>query len=71
MADLAISLGAFLDEAVRDGISVFHVLPGEEVTAVIGRLRSDLADGTWEARNAELLERTEIDLGPRLVVARP
>jgi len=61
---------AFLDEAVRNSISVFHVLPGEEVTAAIGRLRADLADGTWEARNADLLEATEIDLGLRLVVGR-
>jgi SAM-dependent methyltransferase len=62
---------AFLDEAVRASISVFHVLPGEEVSAAIGRLRADLRDGTWEARNAELLEATELDLGLRLVVGRP
>jgi SAM-dependent methyltransferase len=61
---------AFLDEAVRNSISVFHVLPGEEVTAAIGRLRADLAAGIWTARNAELLEATELDLGLRLVVRR-
>ncbi len=61
---------AFLDEAVRNSISVFHVLPGEEVTAAIERLRADLAAGIWAARNAELLEATELDLGLRLVVGR-
>lgn len=60
---------AYLDEAVRKGISVFHVLPGDEVTAAIAQLRADLGDGTWAARNAELLELAELDLGLRLVVA--
>ncbi|MGH2940754.1 MAG: hypothetical protein ACRDPE_21850 [Solirubrobacterales bacterium] len=61
---------AFLDEAVRNSISVFHVLPSEEVTAAIGRLRADLADGTWEMRNGDLLEAAELDLGLRLAIGR-
>jgi SAM-dependent methyltransferase len=61
---------AYLDAAVRNSISVFHVLPADEVEAAIERLRSDLSDGTWEARNAELLDATELDVGLRLVVAR-
>jgi ubiquinone/menaquinone biosynthesis C-methylase UbiE len=59
---------AYLDEAVRNSISVFHALPDEEVTAAIEQLRADLGDGTWAARNAELLGLTELDLGLRLVV---
>lgn len=43
---------AYLDEAVRNSISVFHALPHDEVTAAVTQLRADLGDGTWEARNA-------------------
>jgi hypothetical protein len=43
-------------------------LPAEVVTAAIGQLRADLDDGAWEAKNVELLELTELDLGLRLVV---
>jgi hypothetical protein len=60
---------AYLDEAVRNSISVFHVLPAEEIGAALDRLRADLDDGTWEARNADLLELTELDVGLRLVVS--
>lgn len=62
---------AYLDAAVRNGISVFHVLPGEEVGAAIARLRADLEDGTWEARNAELLDLPELDVGLRLAICNP
>jgi SAM-dependent methyltransferase len=62
---------AYLDETVRNSISVFHVLPNEEIDAAVTQLRTDLDDGTWVLRNAELLAATEIDLGLRLVVARP
>ena len=61
---------AYLDPAVRDGISVFRLLPEEEVRTAIERLRRDLDDGTWARRNAGLLEREELDVGLRLVVAR-
>jgi hypothetical protein len=61
---------AYLDPAVRNGISVFQLLPEEEVRAAIEQLRRDLADGTWVRRYAELLERQEIDLGLRVVVGR-
>ena len=30
----------------------------------------DIADGTWAARYAHLLDRTDLDLGYRLVVGR-
>jgi SAM-dependent methyltransferase len=60
---------AYLDPVVRDGISIFARLPEDEVVAAIDRLRADLADGTWRRRNADLLDRDELDLGYRLVVA--
>jgi ubiquinone/menaquinone biosynthesis C-methylase UbiE len=61
---------AYLDPAVRAGISVFQLLPEEEVNPALEQLRRDLADDTWARRNAEILECEEIDLGIRLVVAR-
>jgi SAM-dependent methyltransferase len=61
---------AYLDEAVQAGISTFHVLPEPDITAAMSRLRADLADGTWEWRNRELLGRDDLDLGLRLAVAR-
>jgi SAM-dependent methyltransferase len=59
---------AYLDEAVRNSISVFHVLPAAEISAALERLRADLDDGTWEVRNSELLKLAELDVGLRLVV---
>ncbi len=61
---------AYLEPAVRAGISVFQLLPEEEVREALERLRRDLDDGTWATRNADLLERQELDVGLRLVVAR-
>jgi SAM-dependent methyltransferase len=58
---------AYLDAAVRSGMSTFAKLP--DVEAGLARLRHDLADGTWMRRHGRLLERTELDLGYRLVVA--
>jgi SAM-dependent methyltransferase len=60
---------AYLDPEVRAGISVFALLPQDEVAAAIEALRADLASGAWERRNADILERDELDLGFRVVVA--
>ena len=60
---------AYLDPRVRDGISVFRLLPPEEVDEAIERLRADLDSGAWARRNADILEREAIDLGYRLVIA--
>jgi SAM-dependent methyltransferase len=59
---------AYLDAGVRGAISTFTKL--RDVEAGVARLRRDLADGTWRRRHADLLERAEVDLGYRLVVAR-
>lgn len=59
--------GAYLDPRVRAAISIFSKL---DATAALARLEADLADGTWKARYAELLARSELDVGYRLVVAR-
>ena len=60
---------AYLDPQVRDGISVFRLIDADEVREAIARLASDLETGEWERRNGDLLERDELDLGYRLVVA--
>jgi len=60
---------ACLDPVVRANISIFHQLPRAEVEAAVAALRADLASGAWAARHADLLEREELDLGYRLVIA--
>ncbi len=60
---------AYLDPAVRGNISVFARRPAAEVDAAVERLRHDLDTGAWAARNAAILEREEMDLGYRLLIA--
>ena len=60
---------AYLDPRVRDGISVFRLLPPADVERAIARLRADLESGEWERRNAAILDREAMDLGYRLIVA--
>lgn len=58
---------AYLDPRVRRAISMFSLL--SEVEPGLEALRRDLADGTWERRNAQLLRRDAMDYGYRLVCA--
>ena len=60
---------AYLDPAVRAGISGISRLEDDEVRRGLERLAADLADGTWHRRHADLLERETFDGGYRLVVA--
>jgi SAM-dependent methyltransferase len=60
---------AYLDRAVRAGISVFAMLPEDEVATAVRRLRADLESGAWAERNADILDLDELDLGFRIVVA--
>lgn len=57
---------AYLDPGVRGAISTFSKL--SDVEAGLSRLRSDLADGTWERRHGHLLSLTALDVGYRLVI---
>ena len=59
---------AYLDPEIRSAMSAFA---GIDVKPGLERLRRDLGDGSWMRRNAHLLEREEIDLGYRLIVAEP
>ena len=60
---------AYLDPGVRGAMSTFTKL--RDVEPGLARLRADLADGTWLRRHADLLDRSEIDLGYRIVIAPP
>jgi SAM-dependent methyltransferase len=57
---------AYLDPAIRDGISSFSRI---DPASSLVRLRDDLMSGAWEQRHANLLDRADLDIGYRLVVA--
>ena len=59
---------AYLDPAVRAGISTLAKRSEEELAEGLARLRADLESGAWARRHADLLERDELDLGYRLLV---
>jgi SAM-dependent methyltransferase len=56
----------YLDAGARRAISTFTKLA--DVEPGLRRLRTDLADGTWERRHAPLLGLSELDIGYRLIV---
>jgi SAM-dependent methyltransferase len=60
---------AYLDAGARGAISTFAKAQPRDLESGLERLRRDLADGTWERRHAHLLDRAEIDLGYRIVIA--
>jgi SAM-dependent methyltransferase len=59
---------AYLDPDVRGGMSSFTRVA--DVDSRLERLRADLASGAWEQRHGALLERPELDIGYRLLLAR-
>jgi SAM-dependent methyltransferase len=59
---------AYLDPAVRAGISTLAKRSEDELADGLARLRADLESGAWARRHADLLERDELDLGYRLLV---
>jgi SAM-dependent methyltransferase len=61
--------GAYLDPAVRAGVSVFSQVAAEHVEWAVDALRADLASGAWERRHRDLLELEELNLGYYVVVA--
>ena len=62
---------AYLDPAVRGGISSFAQIPAARVEAGLARLADDLRSGRWADRFGQLREQDTIDLGYRLLVAEP
>jgi SAM-dependent methyltransferase len=61
---------AYLDPAVRAGISVLAKRSEDELADGLARLRADIDSGAWARRHADLLALDELDLGYRLLVAR-
>ena len=57
---------AYLDPLVRAGISTFAKIGDVQVR--LARLQSDIDSGVWQQRYADLLTRTSLDLGYRLVI---
>ena len=60
---------AFLDPRVRAGISVFSRVTPAQVERAVAALEADLQSGAWQKRHRDLLDRDELDLGYRIVVA--
>jgi SAM-dependent methyltransferase len=60
---------AYLDPAVRRGISSFSQIEPDRVQRGVAHLAGDLQSGDWEARHGPLRERESLDLGYRIVVA--
>jgi hypothetical protein len=60
---------AYLDDAVRAGMSLFALTPKAELADGLSRLRSDVATGSWHRRHADVLRQSELDLGYRLLIA--
>jgi SAM-dependent methyltransferase len=61
---------AYLDPAVRAGISTLARRREDELADGLARLRADIGSGAWARRHADLLELEELDLGYRLLVSR-
>jgi len=60
---------AYLDPETRACGSAFRLADSAAVARGIERLAEDLASGRWQRRYGDLLERDELDLGLRLIVA--
>lgn len=61
---------AYLDEAVQTGMSLFTLTPKSELADGLLRLRSDLTTGAWDRRHADVLRKSRLDLGYRLLIAQ-
>jgi SAM-dependent methyltransferase len=62
---------AYLDPAVRRGISTFAKLPSDAIERGLARLSDDLRSGRWEKLFGHLRTQDTADLGYRLVIAKP
>jgi SAM-dependent methyltransferase len=60
---------AYLDEHVRQGISVWRQVGQDVEQRAVRRLSDDLASGRWAERNSDLLDLDAAELGLRLLIA--
>lgn len=61
---------AYLDPAIRAGMSAMQTMDQALVESRMARLAEDLASGAWDERHGHLRELVELDLGYRLLVTR-
>ena len=61
----------YLDPRVWRAMSALALIPDDERDLGLRRLRDDLASGGWQRQWGHLLGLRELDLGYRVVVARP
>jgi len=61
---------AYLDRAIRAATSPWHDIPKALIEPALVRLREDLETGRWQCRYGDLLTRTELDVGLRLITSR-
>ena len=62
---------AYLDPAVWQPMSALALIPAADRAEGMLRLRADLGTGAWHRRWGYLLDRTELDLGYRVLTTRP
>jgi len=60
---------AYLDPAIRSGISSFALMGQEALNEGLRRLANDLESGAWAEHFGHLLTLDDLDLGYRLVVS--
>ena len=61
--------GAYLDEHVRRGISIWARVGPDAEQRAVHSLRDDLASGRWAERNRDLVDLETAELGLRLLIA--
>ncbi len=61
---------AYLDPAIRAGMSGMVALEPSVIERGIAQLRTDLRSGLWDRRHGHLRELDELDLGYRLITAQ-
>ncbi|WP_216213337.1 class I SAM-dependent methyltransferase [Amycolatopsis aidingensis] len=61
---------AYLDPGVQRNCSALAQADPEALRRGLRRLRADLADGRWQERHRDLLDRTEFDAGFRLLISQ-
>jgi len=62
---------AYLDPAVRAGMSAFTLLTRAETEPGLRRLAADLRSGAWDAKHGHLRDLAELDCGHRMIIACP
>jgi SAM-dependent methyltransferase len=60
---------AYLDPAIRRGMSSFAAIDERDLERGLRRLEGDLSSGDWRRRYGSVLTLDELDLGYRLVVS--